>query len=1071
MRMNLVALFMLAMPAADNPNPAPTRSADVSLYTGKLKPLFAVRCVACHGALEQKGGLRVDTVAHMLKGGDSGPGLVPGKPAESPIYQRSAGHKGLRRMPPKEEGEEVGHEDLARLENWIKVGAPGPAKEIEDPDPRDHWAFRKPKRVSAPSITSNPIDAWIRKKWQDEGITPRPSADKRTLLRRAYLDLIGLPPTPEQIERFLADSSPDAYEREVDRLLKTPEHAERWARHFMDIWRYSDWWGLGAEVRNSQKNMWHWRDWIIESLEKDQPYDEMIRQMIAADELYPTDTSKLRATGYLARQYFLFNRTSWMDETIEHTSKAFLGLTANCSKCHDHKYDPLTSDEYYRLRAVFEPYQVRFDAPGGMLDPSQGFPRVYDCNLDKPTHKHIRGDENRPDTRRKMEPAIPSFLAFARLDVKQVKLPPEAHAPEIRPDVLDLYLKEAATALTAAQAKVAEAKAAVELAGKAPAPIQASVGKVLFTETFDKLDPAVWSIVGQGSWKAENGGVRLAKQAEGRTALKLNRPVPENFEITLRVKITGGEPWRSVGVSFDASQGRENNVYISANSGEPKLQIAFERNSQYQYPDAGKLARPIPLNKIQELTIRVLGTSVEAMLDGKSGAFLVVPDRQKGDLLLTAFAATCEIEHFEIRELPAGYLPPKAKKPLTPDQARAQLAWAEAELAVRELDPNVLRARYLARKEQVTLPEATAKTSALVAAKLEAGLGLLKARAGQAKAQWEFLVEGEGKKAALEAAQKALAEAEKNADKPGANFTRLIVSVKSAENNIETAENKAKAFPATSTGRRSALAKWMTHPDNPLTARVIVNHLWNRHFGQPLVPTLFDFGRKGLPPTHPEMLDTLAVELMEHGYSLRHLHKLMVTSQAYRLDSSTTQANESRKDPENRSLWRFPAHRMEAQVVRDSLLHLAGTLDTTRGGPPVPVADTASRRRSLYFFHSHNEHNRFLEQFDDAGVLECYRRERSIVPQQALALTHAALSLEAAPTIANRLATPGMNDDQFVEKAHLVLLGRSADAEEMRLCRQAIAEIRAENKEAGPERARALLVLALINHHDFLTRR
>ena len=1067
--MNCLALFLLVTPAADGAKSAP--ALDPLVYPGKIKPLFAVRCLACHGALEQKGGLRVDTVADMIKGGDSGPGIIPGKPKESPVWLRSAGHGNKRRMPPKGEGEEVGPEDLARLEQWIASGAPAPDREQRDPDPREHWAFKKPVRAVAPFPGSNPIDAWIEKGWREKGLAPRPEADKRTLLRRVYLDLIGLPPTPEEMDRFLADGGPDAYGREVDRLLNSPRHAERWARHFMDIWRYSDWWGLGAEVRNSQKNIWHWRDWIIESLEKDLPYDEMIRQMLAGDELYPADPSKLRATGYLARQYFLFNRTSWMDETIEHTFKGFLGLTANCAKCHDHKYDPISADDYYRLRAVFEPYQVRFDAPQGSIDPAQGFPRAFDCNLDKTTHKHIRGDEARPDTRRKMPPASPQFLNFATLNVREISLPPEAHAPETRPEVLELFLSQSSEALTSAKKRQEEARHSVIQAENRPKAMEIKPGRVLLAEPFNQLDAAIWSPVGPGKWKSENGAALLADASDKRSALKLLRPVPPDFELTLRFRITGGEPWRSVGVSFDAAPGRENNVYVSANASEPKLQIAFERDSQYTYPEAGKQARPIALNSPMELTIRVQGTGVEALLDGKPGAFFRVPDRKPGDLLLTAFTATCALENLEIRELPAGYQSPGLKKKLTVDQAKARLEWTNAEIAVLEAEPATLRSRYQARLDQLTLTPEKSKQSMARAARHEAGLAVLKAKAGLAKARLDLAMEGQGKKTQVEAAQKALAEAEKKAADPGEKFTPLVVSAKAPESNVESAESKARPYPASSTGRRAALARWITDPNNPLTARVAVNHLWNRHFGQALVPSLFDFGRKGQAPSHPELLDTLAVELMERNWSLRHLHRLIVTSRVYRLDSSASQPAEQGKDPENKLLWRFPSHRVEAQVVRDALLHLAGTLDLTRGGPPVPVADSSSRRRSLYYFHSHNEHQKFLEQFDDAGVLECYRRERSIVPQQALALTHAALSLEAAAAIAARLSRPGMSDNRFIEEAHLVLLARSADAAERELCAGALRDLRAENGQAPPERARALMVLALLNHHDFLTRR
>ena len=1066
--MTWIAFFLLTAPAADGQKPPVV---DPLVYSAKIKPLFAVRCFACHGALEQKGGLRVDTVADMLKGGDSGPGIIPGKPRESLVWQRSAGHGNKRRMPPKGEGEEVGPEDLSRLEQWIASGAPAPEREQRDPDPRDHWAFKKPVRAVAPLPGANPIDGWIEKGWREKGLNPRSEADPRTLLRRVYLDLIGLPPTPEEMDRFLADASPDAYPREVDRLLNSPRHAERWARHFMDIWRYSDWWGLGAEVRNSQKNIWHWRDWIIESVERDLPYDEMIRQMLAADELYPDDPSKLRATGYLARQYFLFNRTSWMDETIEHTLKGFLGLTANCAKCHDHKYDPITAEDYYRLRAVFEPYQVRFDAPAGSIDAAQGFPRAFDCNLDKPTHKHIRGDESRPDTRRKLEPGAPSFLNFAAFKVDEITLPPRAHAPETRPEVLDLFIKQSEGALASAKARRLEATRQVTEAESRTRPPESKPGKLLLTENFNQLDPAVWTPTGPGKWKSENGSAILPVPSEQRSALKLNRKIPIDFELTLRLRITGGEPWRSVGVSFDAAPGRENNVYVSANATEPKLQVAYERSGQYTYPDAGKQARPIPIEKPLELTIRVQGTGVEALLNGAPGAFFKVPDRQPGDLLLTAFTATCVLENLEIRELPAGYQSPATKKPLTVDQARASLEFASAEVAVLEAEPTTLRSRYQARLDQVTQASGKSAESAAQAAKQEAALAVLKAKAALAKAKLDMALEGPGKKAQVDSAQKALAEAEKKAADPGVKFTALTVSAKSPESNVESAESKARPYPSTSTGRRAALARWITDPNNPLTARVIVNHLWNRHFGQALVPSLFDFGRKGQVPSHPELLDTLAVELMEKGWSLRHIHRLIVTSRAYRLDSSHSQPAEQGQDPENKSLWRFPSHRVEAQVLRDGLLHLAGRIDFTRGGPPVPAADASSTRRSLYYFHSHNEHQKFLEQFDDAGVLECYRRERSIVPQQALALTHAALSLESASAIAARLSRPGMTDTGFIDQAHLVLLARPADAREQEWCAAAMRDLRAANGQAPPERARALLVLALLNHHDFLTRR
>src|SRR5436305_946770 len=181
-------------------------------------------------------------------------------------------------------------------------------------------------------------------------------------LRLDTAGLVRMPPSHEELTAFASSTNPDAdYEKIVDRLLASPQYGERWGRHFMDVWRYTDWWGLGAEVRNSQKHIWHWRDWIVESLNADKGYDQMLREMLAADELYPNDPDRLRATGFLARSYFLFNRNTWLDEVVEHTSKGLLGLTFNCTKCHDHKYDPFKQQDYYRFRAFFEPYQVRTD--------------------------------------------------------------------------------------------------------------------------------------------------------------------------------------------------------------------------------------------------------------------------------------------------------------------------------------------------------------------------------------------------------------------------------------------------------------------------------------------------------------------------------------------------------------------------------------------------------------------------------------------------------------------------------------------------------------------------------------
>ncbi|MDB5387904.1 MAG: Planctomycete cytochrome, partial [Planctomycetaceae bacterium] len=308
-------------------------------------------------------------------------------------------------------------------------------------------------------------------------------------------------------------------------------------------------------------------------------------------------------------------------------------------------------------------------------------------------------------------------------------------------------------------------------------------------------------------------------------------------------------------------------------------------------------------------------------------------------------------------------------------------------------------------------------------------------------------------------------------------YTSLKGSLKTLESNLETEDSRNKPFPATSTGRRSAFARWITDSRHPLPARVAVNHLWSRHFGKALVPTLFDFGRKGTPPTHPELLDWLAVEFVEHGWSMKHIHRLIVMSNTYRLTSSSAGATAETlaADPENRFYWRANSIRMEAQVVRDSLLALAGELDLTRGGPSIPAGNDASRRRSLYFVHSHNEHQKFLSIFDDASVLECYRRSDSIVPQQALALENSPLATQVAEKIVQRLtvANPNASDRDFIRAAFLTVLCVEPTEPEQAAVIEALGRLttaaQGKNRPNVPLTVRTSLVQALLNHNDFVT--
>ncbi len=1119
-------------------------------YVRRIKPVLQARCYACHGVLKQEAGLRLDTAALALKGGDAGAVIKPGDIDASSILRRVSSADEAERMPP--EGEQLKEEEIAALRGWILAGASAPADEVPERDPRDHWAFKPVVRPRVPDddwgsvhgeavggsktpldrgrsssgTCKNPIDSFIAATHQKIGLRPQLAVDKRTWLRRVTLDLIGLPPTREELDSFLADDSSEAIETVVTRLLDSPQYGERWGRHWMDIWRYSDWWGLGEDARNSQKHIWHWRDWIIESLNSDKGYDQMLREMLAADELYPEDFDKLRAGGFLGRQYFKFNRTSWLDETIEHTAKAMLGLTFNCAKCHDHKYDPFSQADYYRFRAVFEPYQIRLDSIGGQIDfEKDGIPRPFDCNLDAKTYIHIRGDDRNPDTNRIMQPAFPAFLSHVPMTIEPVSLPPVAIHPGLRPEVIDAYLRQAEQKiaekrgeLETAKKRLAEAERLELLAASMlPEDAQRNSGETLVKDEFTVAKPDLWEML-DGEWIYADGKLSQSKDGSVRGVLKLKQLPPPDFEVKFKFIPTGGQVWKSVGITFDGTDSNELLAYLSAYAQGSKAQFAYKKGD-YVYPGEATQARPILLGMPYELMLRVRGTLINILVNGEhSIAYRLPLARQRGQLQLITFDARAEFHSFELKSLPAttmlveattGNRPVDSLLPVA--QSKLAIVIAEKSLEWAMKQPDAIRARAAADQARFQLPPSErAMELARAAARSERILSAAKAEEEVARAELDVVRAAMDKKAELEAklatARTALENARKAIDEPSESFTSLRGASKALESNLETEESRLKPFPATSTGRRSALAKWIIDPRNPLTARVAVNHIWSRHFGRPLVPTVFDFGRKGTPPTHPELLDWLAMELIEGcrskviskdsetaagshryveaassrrntGWSMKHIHRLIVTSNAYHMTSSTVGAASENlaKDQDNRFLWRMNPIRMESQIVRDSLLSLAGELDSTMGGPSIPISNETSRRRSIYFVHSNIEHQKFLSMFDDASVLDCYRRAESIVPQQALALENSPLAIELSRKITEKIlvANRAASNAEFIRDAFLTVLCIEPTESEEQVVAEAMSSLIAASKHGNDNErvlhARIKVVQALINHNDFVT--
>ena len=1156
-----VAEFLLAAFVLGAMVPVGIARADGVDYERDIKPMLKARCYACHGALKQEAGLRLDTGGLIRQGGDSGAAVEVGQPDASLLLEKVIAEELGERMPP--EGEPLSAVQIEGLREWILDGANSPESEQAEADPREHWAFQPPRRPAVPSLEShssgtNPIDAFLEAELVRRGLTPRPAAAKQVLLRRVYLDLIGLPPTREELQAFLSDESPAAYEKVVERLLSDERYGERWGRHWMDVWRYSDWYGRrdANDVRNSASQIFRWRDWIVRSLNTGTGYDRMLQAMLAADELFPDDYDAGVATGYLIRNYYSLNQNDWMRNTVEHTGKAFLGLTFNCAHCHDHKYDPIEHDDYFRLRAFFEPLYIRQDRVVGEPDPGPfedyvyagsrsvqrlGAVRVYDRQLDAPTWFYTEGDErNRVAQRGSIAPGVPVILQSDTFVIEPLVLPPVAWYPGLRPEMQEATLAAARQLVATAEQslasspvpdvaptdELAQAEAAyaqalqradttgppATLAGEQSLLLDATAGRAIIenglsplatlvdglTISFDLLilhdahfnfqllrDNQQGLTAGYIGW--EQGRILTYKTDEaasvevGKYDLAAGQT---RFEVALELQPTTDEAFLTVRSVTDAALLVDrvstrlggwmpigNDVQTIAFDARPGSVVAIDRVQVWASPTGTDSAAPLLALDFEPPQYTELATPV-----GSEG-WLRSAFAEAGGVAIVSLTAGNRALHAAAEQLQ--FARRKAAGPHLRRQAtEAQVAAARAGLASWEARIAAERARYIepVSTEALSHLMRTASGAERQAKWLRAQSNLL--------AQDAVLLDAETRPADDPQRAPAIKTARQGLATAGAAVETARAAL-SDEKLAEIYEPLSPQFPRESSGRRRALALWITSPANPLTARVAVNHLWMRHFRTPLVASVFDFGRNGAPPTHPELLDWLAVEFMESGWDMKHLHRLLVTSAAYRRASSVGDAHESvTADPENKLLWRMNSWRMESEVLRDSLLAVAGRLDLRQGGIELENKDAlTTNRRTLYYssFPESGGKSALGELFDAPDPLDCYRRTSSIVPQQALALTNSDLVHQASAAIVaawqepTRLASADEQADataQFIEELFARILCRSPRAEERRLCRDILDQ--QQQLTDDPQSAAALtqayesLTRILLNHNDFV---
>lgn len=952
-----VALSVCLLPAQDKID-----------FTKSIQPVFEKSCYSCHGPKVQMGGLRLDSRESASRQ------IHPGESAASPLYKRIAGIGEETRMPMG--GKPLDAATIASIRAWIDQGAAWPdGAGVATAEVKKHWAFIPPERPALPKVSNpawarTPIDAFILARLDKEGLRPSPEADKVTLLRRLSLDLTGLPPTIAEVDAFLNDKSKDAWQRQVERLLASPHYGERWGRHWLDAARYAD--SDGFE-KDKQRQVWFYRDWVINSLNQDLPYDQFIIDQIAGDLLPNHTQAQLVATGFLRNS--MINEEGGIDpeqfrmeamfDRMDAIGKGILGVTIQCAQCHNHKYDPLKQEEYYRLFAFLN---NSHEADVAVYTPAEEQKRA---DIFRKIHE-IEGElqHRNPDWRERM----------ARWAAKAGQGQPDWAV--VKPEVDDIS--------TGGQKYLPMEDGSLLAAGYAP-----TKHRVRMTVKTDMQDIAAFRLELLNDPNLPLGGPgRSIKGSGALTEFEVEAaPVSDPKKVT-KVKI--------VRATADLSlPERELDPIFHDKSGKRRvtgpIEYAIDGNEDTAWGiDAGPGRRNVPRNAVFNAATPVSnpgGTILTFYLSQKHGGWNS-DDNQNNNLGRMRLSITTA---------------PNAAADPVPPGVRLILA--------------LPRAQWSPAQEQTvfsywrtTVPEwkqANARIEEL----------------------WRQHPEG--------SSQLVLSERQKRRETHMLTRGDFLKPGKAVGPGVPAFLNP---LPAGAPLDRLTFARWMVDRKAPTTARSMVNRVWQAYFGTGIVSTTENLGTQCEPPSHKELLDWLAVEFMDRGWSLKNIHRLIVNSATYR-QSSKVSPELYEKDPFNTLLARGPRVRVEGEIVRDIALAASGLLNEHVGGPSVypPAPDFlfqppvsygpknwhtekgADRyRRALYTFRYRSVPYPMLQNFDTPnGDASCVRRTRSNTPLQALTTLNEPLFLETARALARKaIAEGGKTEDQRITYAFRRCLSR-----------------------------------------------
>ncbi len=969
--------------ASDLPAPV-SRKVD---FAAELQPLFAARCYDCHGPKKQESGLRLDNRADLLKGGDNGSPIVQGNGAESILVQVLAGtHPSLAQMPKKKEVLTV--EQIGLVRAWIDQGAEWTGSTTGQASATtNHWAFRAPVRpvVSPPpnrKWVRTPIDNFILARLSAEKLKPAPEADKTTLLRRLSLDLIGLPPTPAEVDAFLADKSRDAYEKQVERLLASPHYGERWARHWLDAARYAD--SDGFE-KDKPRFIWAYRDWVVGAFNQDLPYDQFITEQIAGD-LLPNATPAQRvATGFLRNA--MLNEEGGVDpeqfrmeavfDRMDCIGKSVLGLTIQCAQCHNHKFDPLSQQEYYRLFAFLnndhEASTVVYSADQQM--------RV--ANLTRQMHDLEAGlRHTTPDWQKRMNQWEDSVKRDQPewIPVRVVHMGDNGTRYY---DYADGSLRASSYATT---------KSSPHFRGTNNLPV---IGAFQLEQLIDPNLPC-------------NGPGRSIKGMAALTEFKVEAVDLQN-------------PTNKVTVKFVQATADFSNA-------EKELEPEF-----YDKSDKKRVYGPVAF-AIDGKTDTAWGIDAGPGRRNQSRKAVFVPEQP------LTFTNGVEL-HFRLQQDHGGW---NSDDNQTHNLGRFRLSVTSATNVVADPLPASLRAMFKVPAEQRSPAQVAAVFSYWRTTVPE-----FKETNEKIESLWKQWPEGTPTLALVARTGQNVGD-----EKRATQFLKRGDWLKPGGEVTAGTPAFLHALPMDADSSRLTLARWLVDRKSPTTARALVNRVWQNYFGDGLVTTPEDFGLRCEMPSHPELLDWLACEFMDSGWSIKHLNRLIVASATYRQASRVTPELYAR-DPANHLLARGPRFRVEGEIVRDIALAASGLLHPVMGGrsiyPPAPeflFQPPASYgpktwkedigperyRRSLYVFKFRSAPFPMLQTFDAPnGDFSCVRRLRSNTPLQALVSLNEPVFVESAQALARLALTEGgKTDADRITYAFRRALSRAPTAEEKR---------------------------------------